>query len=211
MLLPGERATIRVTHRSDGSGELVGDAIRRLYITGGDSSSVHFGLANYWTDGSSRVRPVPKPTGFLLGDNRRNAEAFTAGGTQTWADGDSWASAGVNSPDAFGINRDGILDVTLVLNLLSGSTGSLNVPSLRLARNGSGDYAPGSTFEQRTFSAYLQRTWFLNWRGAVELADVFLPVIRYPTTSSMSLSTLRIPFYSLRAELTESIHVEYTP
>ena len=211
VLLPGERATIRVTHRGDGSGELVGDAVRRLYITGGDSSSLHFGAANYWTSGSRRVRPVPKPTGYLQGDNRRNAEAFTAGGTQTWADGDGFADAGINSPDAFGINRDGILDVTLVLNLLSGSGGSLNTPNLRLAQNGNGNYAEGSTFEQRTFSAYLQRTWFLNWRGAVELADVFLPVITYPSTSTMSLSTLRIPFYALRAELTESIHVEYTP
>ena len=211
VLRPGERATLRVVRRGDGSGELTGDAIRRLYITGGDSSALHFGIPNYWTSGSRRIRPVPKPVGLLQGDNRRNAEAFTAGGTQTWADGDGFADAGVNTPDAFGLNRDGILDVTLTINVLSGSAGSLNTPNLRLARNGNGDFAEGSTYEQRTISAYLQRTWFLNWRGAVELADVFLPVITYPSTSTMSLSTLRIPFYALRCELTDSIAVEYTP
>ena len=208
-LLPGEDAIeLRFTRRENGAGRVFGKVIRRLYITGGDSSSVHFGLANYWTSGSRRVRPIPKPTGFLQGDNRRNAEAFTAGGAQTWADGDGFADAGINSPDAWGMNKGGNLVATLALNVLTGSAGSLNTPNVRLAQNGNGNYAPGSLYEQRTIGAYAQRTWFLNWRGAVELADVFLPVISYPSASTMSLSTLRIPFYALRCLLTESINLE---
>ena len=208
-LLPGEDAIeLRFTRRTNGSGRVFGRTVRRLFITGGDSSDVHFGLANYWTSGSRRIRPIPKPTGYLQGDNRRNTEAFTAGGTQTWADGDGFADAGINSPDAWGMNKAGNLEVTLAVNVLTGSSGSLNIPNLRLARNGNGAYAVGSLYEQRTIGAYEQRTWFLNWRGAVELADVFLPVLSYPSTSTMSLSTLRIPFYALRCLLTESINLE---
>ena len=211
-LLPGEDAVeLRFTKRKSGHGRIFGKIVRRLYITGGDGS-LQMDVPNYWTNGSSyRARPIPKPVGYFQGDNRRNAEAFTDGGTQTWMDGSTFNGHGINTPDAFGMNKGGILNLDMTLNLQTSGGGGVNVPSLELCKDLGGQDNVVADFEQRTLGTYQQRTWFMNWRGEVELGDVFLPFWNYQTSSTMSISSVRLLLYNLRCELEESINLELAP
>ena len=53
--------------------------------------------------------------------------------------------------------------------------------------------------------------WQLGWDFDVALADIFLPLFRYSTSTSLAFSNFQLTEMEMDIEMTEVIHREYTP
>ena len=206
-LYPGDNIPLRIVLHDDGSGDIrsIGTALRVYELAG--SSAGDFDDVNYMTSGSTRFRPVPKPSGSNILVNTHHEDAFEVAGTGTFSNGASPTPTTPRYlPQSVKVLKAGKVRYECEFAIRSGSSGSIsNGHGLQLLEN-STLVEPNIIY--RVMNTNEQRTWWFIREFEGEVDDILTPLHKYPDYSSMPPDNIQIAAYRVRITLEHSIHVE---
>ena len=215
-LLPDERLTIRMTRRGDGTGELI-DAVpfSRVLRFSADTLG-NLANSDYYTwSGSRRARTLRYPTEATANIWKMHEECFQFGDS-TFNDGIGLSvasAADLDIPTAIIFQKPGKVRVTMFTGVsTSGQTGSIpDDHGLAFLRLDGTEVRLGPYLAHQQIGNNENEIWQLGWDFDVVLADIFLPLFRYSTSTSLAFSNLQLSEMEMDIEMTEVIHREYTP
>ena len=215
-LLPDERLTVRMTRRSDGTGELI-DAVpfSRVFRFSADTLG-NLSSGKYYTwSGSRRARTLNYPTEATANLWKMHEECFQFGDS-TFNNGIGLSTATASDldiPTAIIMQKPGKVRASMFVGV-STSGGSGNVPDdhgLAFLRLDGTEVRLGPYLAHQAIGTNENEIWQLGWDFDVVLDDIFLPLFRYSTSTSLAFSNFLLTEMEMDIEMTEVIHREYTP
>ena len=215
-LLPDERLTVRMTRRGDGTGELI-DAVpfSRVLRFSADTLGNLSGSGYYSWAVSRRARTLVYPTEATANIWKMHEECFQFGDS-TFNSGIALSSANpadLDLPTSIIFQKPGKIRVSMFVGVgTSGGSGSVpDDHGLAFMRLDGTTVRLGPYLSHQAINTNENEIWQLGWGFDVELADLFLPLFRYSTSTSLSFSNFQLTAMEMDIEMTEIIHREYTP
>ena len=137
-------------------------------------------------------------------------------GNSTFNDGIALSTASpadLDIPTAIIFQKPGKVRVSMFVGVsTSGSSG--NVPDnhgLAFSRLDGTTVRLGPYLAHQAIGTNENEIWQLGWDFDVVLDDIFLPLFRYSTSTSLAFSNILLTEMEMDIEMTEVIHREYTP
>ena len=215
-LLPDERLKILMTRRDDGTGELI-DAVpfSRVLRFSADTLGTLFNGKYYSWSSTRRARTLNYPTEANANIWKMHEECFQFGDS-TFNNGIALSTASpgdLDIPTAIIFQKPGKIRVSMFVGVsTSGSSG--NVPDnhgLAFSRLDGTTVRLGPYLAHQAIGTNENEIWQLGWDFDVVLDDIFLPLFRYSTSTSLAFSNILLTEMEMDIEMTEVIHREYTP
>ena len=215
-LLPNERLSIRMTRRGDGTGELI-DAVPFSRVFRFSAVSLgNLGSSRYYNWSTSRrARTLNYPTEEDANIWKMHEECFQFGDAN-FNNGTDLATAtpsNLNIPTSIIFQKPGKVRASMFIGVsITGSGGTIpDDHGLAFSRLDGTDVRLGPYLANQTIGINENEVWQLGWDFDVASDDLFLPLCRYPESTSLSFSNLRLSEMEMDIEMTEVIHREYTP
>ena len=217
-LLPGERLTIRMTRRADGTGELIDSVPFSRKFEFAKHVFSDFAGARYYnlgTTGGFRGRLVPFPTESNADLWTMHEECFQLGDTAVPNATNIFSASVTNlrTPSSIIFQKEGTVRVDMFL-AISTAGGGGQIPDnhgLSFFRLDGATVRQGPYLSNEQTGINENEVWKLSWEFDVQLADIFIPVFRYHESVSMAMSSVDIESLQMQMEMTEFINREYTP
>ena len=215
-LLPDERLTIRMTRRGNGTGELI-DAVpfSRVFRFSADTLGSLFNGKYYSWSSTRRARTLNYPTEASANIWKIHEECFQFGDS-TFNNGITLSTASpgdLDIPTAIIFQKPGKVRVSMFVGVSTSGT-SGNVPDshgLAFSRLDGTEVRLGPYLAHQAIGTNENEIWQLGWDFDVVLEDIFLPLFRYSTSTSLPFSNILLTEMEMDIEMTEVIHREYTP
>ena len=222
---PNEKIEFRAFWYKDGSGEIrsTDPVVRKFDVAGAAGSN--YSTVGYWEWNDTQwARPIPFPTtNQQTKPLEYHSDAFEIGANTITNGSDAPIGANIHTPQAVKLLTAGTVDFSLsTTNTVGSASGTMTgvVGALRIGNTGvSSDvenviYSPRSNItgnSTRHMEMRFGRAEGDTLSGAVEMEanTVFLPLLRYDKSGTLSPQHLRQTFYDLKIRLIKAIKLVF--